>query len=217
MSDYTTRRTTMVDTQIRPADITKFPIIEAMLSIRREMFVLDDQKEAAYADALLSLGGGRHILEPRTFGKMLDSLDIQGDELVLDLGCGIGYSSAVLGHFAEAVVGIEENEDLATEAETVLASEGVLNVAVLHGKLANGAGQHAPFDVIILQGAVEEIPQILLEQLNDGGRIAAIFNQRGHGVVRIGYKTNGHLSWRFAFNAFSPLLPGFEKYNDFTL
>jgi protein-L-isoaspartate(D-aspartate) O-methyltransferase len=99
----------------------------------------------------------------------------------------------------------------------VLASEGVLNVAVLHGKLADGAGQHAPFDVIILQGAVEEIPQILLEQLNDGGRIAAIFNQRGHGAVRVGHKSNGHLSWRFAFNAFSPMLPGFEKHNDFTL
>ena len=216
MSDYATRRTTMVDTQIRPADVTKFPIIEAMLSIRREMYVLDDQREAAYADALLNLGGGRHILQPRTFGKMLDSLDIQGDELVLDVGCGIGYSSAVLGYFAEAVVGIEEDEDLATEAEAVLASEGVLNVAVLYGKLAEGAGQHAPFDVIMLQGSVEEIPDILLAQLNDGGRIAAIFNQRGQGAVRVGYKTNGNLSWRFAFNAFAPILPGFEKHTDFT-
>ena len=217
MSDYGTRRTTMVDTQIRPADITKFPIIEAMLSIRREMYVLDEQREAAYADALLNLGGDRHILEPRTFGKMLDSLDIQGDELVLDVGCGLGYSSAVLGHFAEAVVGIEENENLATEAEAVLATEGVLNVAVLYGKLADGAVQHAPFDVIMIQGAVEEIPEILLGQLNDGGRIAAIFNQRGQGAVRIGYKSHGHLSWRFAFNAFSPILPGFEIHNDFIL
>lgn len=217
MSDYATRRSTMVDTQIRPADVTKFPIIEAMLSIRRERYVLDYQREAAYADALINLGGGRHILEPRTFGKMLDSLDIQSDELVLDVGYGLGYSSAVLGHFAEAVVGIEENEDLATEAEVVLASEGVLNVAALHGKLTEGAGQHAPFDVIMLQGTVEEIPEILLAQLNDGGRIAAIFNQRGQGAVRVGYKTSGHLSWRFAFNAFAPLLPGFAQHTNFTL
>ena len=104
MTDFLTRRTTMVDTQIRPADVTKFPIIDAMLRVRREMFVPDEQRETAYADAILDLGQGRSVLEPRTFGKMLDAVNIQGNELVLDLGCGLGYSAAVIGKFSEAVV-----------------------------------------------------------------------------------------------------------------
>ena len=96
MTDFLSRRTTMVDTQIRPADVTKFPIIDAMLQVRREVFVPDHLCETAYADAILDLGHGRIILEPRTFAKMLDAVDIQGNELVLDLGCGLGYSSAVI-------------------------------------------------------------------------------------------------------------------------
>ena len=178
MTDFLTRRTTMVDTQIRPADVTKFPIIDAMLQVRREVFVPDHLRETAYADAILDLGHGRMILEPRTFAKMLDAVDIQGNELVLDLGCGLGYSSAVIGKFSEAVVSIEENEDMAAEAETNLAAEGCLNVAVVQGILTEGAAQHAPFDVIVVQGAVEHIPEPLIAQLAEGGRIVAVFSQK---------------------------------------
>ena len=116
MTNFLTRRTTMVDTQIRPADVTKFPIIDAMLQVRREVFVPYHLNETAYADAILDLGHGRVILEPRTFAKMLDAVDIKGNELVLDIGCGLGYSSAVIGKFSEAVVSIEENEYMAAEA-----------------------------------------------------------------------------------------------------
>ena len=107
MTDFTNRRTLMVDTQVRPSDVTKFPIIEAMLHVRREVFVPDDKLEAAYAGENLPLGPGRVILEPRTFAKMLDGLAIEPTELVLDLGCGLGYSSAVLARLAEAVVAVE--------------------------------------------------------------------------------------------------------------
>tara|TARA_B100000780_G_scaffold266006_1_gene221905 strand:+ start:198 stop:821 length:624 start_codon:yes stop_codon:yes gene_type:complete len=207
----------MVDTQIRPADVTKFPIIDAMLRVRREMFVPDDQLETAYSDAILNLGQGRIILEPRTFGKMLDAVNIQVNELVLDLGCGLGYSAAVIGKFSEAVVAIEENLEMAVEAEKILAAEGCLNVAVVHGKLIEGAMQHAPFDVIVIEGAVEKIPVALLSQLAEGGRIVAVFNQSGLGTVRVGYKTDGRISWRFACNAFAPLLSGFEKVTAFAL
>ena len=217
MTDFLTRRTTMVDTQIRPADVTKFPIIDAMLRVRREMFVPDEQRETAYADAILDLGQGRSVLEPRTFGKMLDAVNIQGNELVLDLGCGLGYSAAVIGKFSEAVVTIEENMEMAVEAEKILASEGCLNVAVVQGKLVEGAMQHAPFDVIVIEGAVEEIPAGLVSQLAEGGRIVAVFSQSGQGVVRVGYKADGRISWRFACNAFAPVLSGFEKANAFAL
>ena len=217
MTDFLTRRTTMVDTQIRPADVTKFPIIDAMLQVRREVFVPDTLRETAYADAILDLGHGRMILEPRTFAKMLDAVDIQGNELVLDLGCGLGYSSAVIGKFAVAIVSIEENEIMAAEAEANLAAEGCLNVAVVQGILTQGAAQHAPFDVIVVQGAVEHIPEPLIAQLAEGGRIVAVFSQKGQGVVRVGYKTDGQMSWRFACNAFAPVLNGFVTERSFAL
>ena len=217
MTDFLTRRTTMVDTQIRPADVTKFPIIDAMLQVRREVFVPDHLRETAYVDAILDLGHGRMILEPRTFAKMLDAVDIQGNELVLDLGCGLGYSSAVIGKFSEAIVSIEENEIMAAEAEANLAAEGCLNVAVVQGILTQGAAQHAPFDVIVVQGAVEHIPEPLIAQLAEGGRIVAVFSKKGQGVVRVGYKTDGQMSWRFACNAFTPALNGFVTERSFAL
>ena len=91
MSDFQTRRTMMVDTQVRPSDVTKFPIIDAMLSVPREAYVPQSQRQAAYASDNLEVGAGRWLLEPRTFAKMLDALSIQAGDLVLDIGCGLGY------------------------------------------------------------------------------------------------------------------------------
>ena len=217
MTDYTTLRTTMVDTQIRPADITKFPIIEAMLKVRREMFVPDQMRQTAYTDSIVYLGGDRIVLDPRSFGKMLDAVNIQGDELVLDIGSGLGYSAAVIGKVCEAVVALEEDDDMASNSETILATEGCLNVAVLQGTLSEGAAKHAPFDVIVIEGAVEEISDELVTQLADGGRIAAIFSQKSQGVLRVGYKTQGKISWRFVCNAYAPVLAGFHKTPSFSL
>ena len=217
MTDYATRRTTMVDTQVRPSDVTKFPIIEAMLSIPREEFVPDSRREAAYVGENLDLGAGRVMLEPRTLAKMLDALDVQRDELVLDLGCGLGYSSAVIARLAEAVVAVESVEGLASEAQEILSREGADNVILHQGPLAEGAAQHGPYDVIVIEGAVAELPATVLDQLKDGGRIACLFMEGALGVVRIGYKLDGGISWRFAFNASAPVLAGFEKQAAFSL
>jgi protein-L-isoaspartate(D-aspartate) O-methyltransferase len=207
----------MVDTQIRPADITKFPIIDAMLKVRREVFVPDQMRQTAYTDSIVYLGGDRIVLDPRSFGKMLDAVNIQGDELVLDIGSGLGYSAAVIGKVCEAVVALEEDDDMASNSETILATEGCLNVAVLQGTLSEGAAKHAPFDVIVIEGAVEEISDELVTQLADGGRIAAIFSQKSQGVLRVGYKTQGKISWRFVCNAYAPVLAGFHKTQSFLL
>jgi protein-L-isoaspartate(D-aspartate) O-methyltransferase len=207
----------MVDTQIRPADITKFPIIDAMLKVRREMFVPDQMRQTAYTDSIVYLGGDRIVLDPRSFGKMLDAVNIQSDELVLDIGSGLGYSAAVIGKVCEAVVALEEDDDMASNSETILATEGCLNVAVLQGTLSEGAAKHAPFDVIVIEGAVEEISDELVTQLADGGRIAAIFSQKSQGVLRVGYKTQGKISWRFVCNAYAPVLAGFHKTQSFLL
>lgn len=217
MSDFATRRTMMVDTQIRPSDVTKFPIIDAMLSVPREAFVPRPLREAAYVGENLDLGGGRVILEPRTLAKMLDSLDISGDELVLDIGAAFGYSSAVIARMAQAVVAVEENADMVAEAQTILSEQGADNVILHEGPLAAGAPEHGPYDVIVVQGAVEQIPDDLLEQLKDGGRIACVFSDNALGVVRVGYKIDGDISWRYAFNAGAPVLPGFVSEAEFAL
>lgn len=217
MTDYSARRTVMVDTQIRPSDVTKFPIIDAMMSVPREAFVPRNLREAAYIGENIDLGGGRVVIEPRTLAKMLDALDIQGDELVLDIGCALGYSSAVMARMAEAVVAVEENADMAGEAQGLLAENGADNVVLHEGPLNQGAAEHGPYDVIVLQGAVEHLPDALLDQLKDGGRIACLFMEGALGVVRIGYKIDGEMTWRFSFNAGAPVLPGFERHAAFTL
>lgn len=217
MTDYAARRTTMVDTQIRPSDVTKFPIIEAMLSIPREEFVHAGLREAAYVGENLDLGRGRVMLEPRTLAKMLDALDVQRDELVLDLGCGLGYSAAVIARLAEAVVAVESDADLADEAQGILSREGADNVILHHGPLAEGAAQHGPYDAVVIEGAVAELPAAVTDQLKDGGRIACLFMEGALGVVRIGYKLDGGISWRFAFNASAPVLEGFERQAAFSL
>jgi protein-L-isoaspartate(D-aspartate) O-methyltransferase len=207
----------MVDTQVRPSDVTKFPIIDAMLSVPRESFVPRDKREAAYIGEFVDLGGGRVVLEPRTLAKMLDALDISSDELVLDVASGLGYSSAVIACMAATVISVEADEDRAEEARDLLSENGSDNVVVVSGPLNEGAADHGPYDVIVLQGAVEHMPEALTDQLKDGGRMAALFQEGALGVVRIGYKIDGVMTWRFAFNAGAPVLGGFEKHAAFTL
>ena len=217
MTDYSARRTIMVDTQVRPSDVTKFHIIEAMLAVPREAFVPASKREAAYVGEDIDLGGGRVVLEPRTQAKMLDALDIQNDELVLDIGSGLGYSAAVIARMAEAVVAVEENEDWVEEAQSVLSEQGADNVILHAGPLVEGAAQHGPYEVICIEGAVGHLPDVLADQLKDGGRMAVLFVEGALGVVRIGYKIDGKMNWRFAFNAGAPVLPGFERHAAFSL
>lgn len=208
MSDYFTRRETMVDTQVRPSDVTKFPIIEAMLAVPREQFVPAAKREAAYMGENIDLGGGRVLLEARTLAKLLDAADIQPDESVLDIGCAYGYSSAVIARMAGSVVAVEEDAEMAAAAQAVAAK-------VVAGPLASGAA--GSFDVVILQGGVEEIPAAIEAQVRDGGRIIAVFMQGALGTARIGFKADGQINWRYAFNATAPVLPGFAKARVFAL
>ena len=217
MTDYAARRTTMVDTQVRPCDVTKFPVIDAMLRVERELFVPREKREAAYIGENVDLGGSRVVLDPRTLGKMLDCLNIQSDELVLDLGFGLGYSSALISRLSEAVVAVEDDPDRIAEAEETLGRVGADNVVLHNGALAEGAAQHGPYDVIMLQGAVEHMPDKIIAQLKDGGRIACIFSEGALGIVKIGHMFNGKVNWRFAFNAAAPVLTGFERPKAFTL
>ncbi|MFZ3581846.1 protein-L-isoaspartate O-methyltransferase family protein [Loktanella sp. DJP18] len=217
MANFDTRRTMMVDTQVRPSDVTKFPIIDAMLSIPREAFVPASLREAAYVGENLTLPGGRTMLEPRTLAKMLDALDVRSSDVVLDVGCGLGYATAVIARLAEFVVALEDDADRAAEAQANLSDEGVDNAAVMTGDLAEGVAKSAPYDVILIHGGVEVVPQALTDQLRDGGRIAALFVQGALGTVRIGRKSDGRVAWRDAFNAGAPVIAGFRRATAFAL
>ena len=217
MNDSPTLRTMMVDTQVRPSNVTKFPIIEAMLAVPREDFVPDARRAAAYADAPVDLGDGRAMLEPRTLAKILDAVDIGTEDLVLDLGTGLGYGAAVMARMAEFVVALEEDAELAAEAETRLAAAGVDNVAVITGPLAEGDARHGPYDVVFIEGAVQQVPSTILKQIKDGGRIVAIFDGDHLGTVRVGYRIGDDVDWRSAFNAAATVLPGFAAAPEFAL
>ncbi|KJZ17884.1 protein-L-isoaspartate O-methyltransferase family protein [Loktanella sp. S4079] len=217
MTDYAPRRTMMVDTQVRPSDVTKFPIIDAMLSVPREQFVPDNLREAAYVGENLDIGDDRVLLEPRTLGKMLDALDIQPNHVALDIGCGLGYSTAILANLCDFVVAVEDTEQRAEEAQALLSGQGVDNAAVMTGPLADGSEKSGPYDIIMIEGGVQSVPEALLGQLREGGRIACVFAEGNLGVVRVGHKLDGSIHWRFAFNASAPLLAGFENTAEFAL
>ncbi|MCA0906073.1 protein-L-isoaspartate O-methyltransferase [Ruegeria marisrubri] len=217
MTDFAARRRTMVDTQIRPSDVTKFPIIEAMLNVPRENFVPDAQREAAYADSVIDLGNGRCMLEPRTLAKMLDALNISNDEMILDIGPATGYSTAVAARMAQLVVGVESDDSLASEAQSLLAEADVDNAIIHVGPLEQGAAEHGPYDAIMVQGGVERIPDALLDQLKEHGRIACLFVEGNLGTVRIGRKAGGRVSWRDVFNASAPILESFSAECAFSL
>jgi protein-L-isoaspartate(D-aspartate) O-methyltransferase len=217
MPDYASRRVTMVDTQVRPSDVTKFPIIEAMLHVPREEFVPNPLREAAYLGENLAMASRRVLVEPRTLAKMLDALDLRPTDLVLDVGCLMGYSSAVAARIAEAVVGVEAIGELAAEAEATLAAQSRDNIVIVTGPLAQGAPQHGPYDAMMIQGGIEEFPDTLAAQLREGGRVGCLFIEGPLGICRIGIRQDGRISWRDAFNAAAPVLEGFEKRRDFAL
>ena len=209
MVDYAQARETMVDRQVRPADVTLYPIIAAMLEVPRERFVPEALRPVAYLGEHVPLAPGRVLLDPRVFAKLLDALNIGPDDLVLDVGCGYGYSTAVLARMAEAVVAVEAEPGMAAEAEALLSAEGVDTAVVVAGPLEAGVPAHGPYDAMIVEGAVEVMPPALEAQLKPGGRVAAIFVDGARGQARLGLRTDNGIAWRRIFDATAPVLPGF--------
>jgi protein-L-isoaspartate(D-aspartate) O-methyltransferase len=184
MSDFETRRITMVDTQVRPQDVTKFPIIAAMLAVPREDFVPPAAREAAYVGGNIPLAPRRVVLEARSLAKLLDALDVLPGEKVLCLGAGYGYGAAVLVEMGADVVAVEDDAVMAAAASQSLQGKAKMVV----GPLGEGAFAQGPYDVILLEGGAEVFPAALEAQVKEGGRLAAIFMDGALGVARIGYK-----------------------------
>lgn len=217
MTDYVAARTAMVDRQVRPSDVTSFPIIDAMLWAPRERFAPDAHRPVAYADAPLDQGGGREALEPRSFAKLLDGARIGPDDLVLDVAPGLGYSTAVIGRMAAAVIAIEPDQGMARAASETLAALEVDNVLVKAGDAASGDPEHGPFDAIFVNGAISETPAELLDQLKVGGRLVAIVvgNDGPRAVAFV--KSDSGVAARRLFDASAAFVPGFEPKSEFAL
>lgn len=209
MVDYAAAREAMVDGQVRPADVSSYPILRALRAVAREDFVPEAMKPVAYLGEHVPIGPNRVVLDPRVFAKMLEAIHVGPKDLVLDVGCGLGYSAAVLARMAEAVVAVEEDPSLATDAETRLRAHGVDNAVVEAGPLAEGVAAHGPYDAIVVEGGIEVLPTALSDQLKPGGRIVAVVMDGASGQARIGHKTEGGVAWRRVFDASAPTLPGF--------
>jgi protein-L-isoaspartate(D-aspartate) O-methyltransferase len=220
MIDYAVQRASMVDSQVRPSDVTDRRIPRAMLDIPREAFAPGPRKAIAYADGHLPLGDGgrpgRCLLAPRTLAKLLQHLEIGDDDTVLDIGCGTGYSTALLARLARAVVAIEADAVLAGQARTTLAAQGVTNATVLQAPHEAGEAASGPYDAILINGSVTDVPAALLDQMTNGGRLAAIVVEAGVGKAMLWRRFAMTFDRRVLFDAEAPVLPGFARKAEFT-
>lgn len=216
MIDAAQQRKTMVESQVRPSDVTDRRIIRAMLDTPREAFVPAALRSLAYMDTELKLPAAdrsvppRALMAPRVLSKLLQLASIEPGDVVLDVGAATGYSAAVIAKLAETVVALEVDDRLADEATQALSRLQLDNVAVVKGALGKGYPQEGPYDAIILEGSVPDVPQGLLEQLNNGGRLVVVIGDGAFGNAVV-YQRNGPAIGRtIGFDAGAPPLPGFE-------
>src|ERR1044072_3159060 len=213
--DTTRARRTMVDNQVRPADVTDHRIIAALLEVSREGFVAPSRQARAYLDLDVPAAEGSRcvLLKPIVFGKLLQAAGIKESERVLDVGCATGYSAAVLAKLAANVVALEEDAALAASAKSNLADAA--NVSVVTGPLTAGSPQGGPYDVILLEGRSEVAPEPLCAQLGEGGRLLAVIGSAPMGKATIYTNAGGHVTAQPLFDAGAPVLPGFVKPPEF--
>lgn len=208
-------RQSMVDGQIRPNSITDSRVIAALAALPREQFVPAAWQSRAYAEALVTLetegGATRAMLAPMVLAKLAQAAAVTSTDVVLDVGCNSGYSTALLSQLAAFVVGLEEDGALAATAASNLAKVDATNTVVVTAPLAQGYASSAPYDVIMLQGAVAVEPTGLLAQLKDGGRLVAIVGGGSAAKATVFVKTGDKVSQRTVFDAAAPVLPGFAQ------
>lgn len=211
MPDFAAARRNMVDNQVRTADVTDLRILSAMLDIAREEFVPPASAALAYLDLDLAVGdgGSRRLLKPMVLAKLIHAADIASSDRILDVGCATGYAAAVLARIAGHVAALDQDAGLVQVARTALAGQS--NVNIVTGPLTAGWPQGAPYDVVLLEGATEIVPQAFLGQLKDGGRLVCILGN-GPGAKAMLYCRSGdELGGRPIFDASAAVLPGFAK------
>lgn len=220
MSDFTAQRQNMVDCQVRPSDVTDLRIIDAMLAVPRETFVPDGKRPIAYLDQDINVAADgqpkRHLIKPVVLAKMIQAAAISETDRVLVVGCASGYSAAVLAHLAAEVFATEPDPALAAIAKKNLAGLGFTNVAVGTAAPEQGDPTHAPYDVIVLDGATELEPHGLYEQLKMGGRLVGVFATTTPPRATLIARSPADYGSRVLFDASAPVLPGLERHPAFT-
>jgi len=211
MTDFSAARRHMVDGQVRPSEVTDLRVITAMLEVPRERFVGSVATSLAYLDLDLDVGAGasRRLLKPMVLAKLIDAVDLSATDRVLDVGCATGYAAAVLARIAGQVVALEQDDGLAKAAQAALSSQA--NVSVVSGPLVDGWRQGAPYDVILIEGAIEIEPQAFCSQLKDGGRLVCIVGAAPDAKAMLYRRSGEEMGGRVIFDAAAALLPGFAK------
>lgn len=211
MPDYLTLRRAMVESQVRTNDVTDTRVQDAMAEVARERFVPRAKRALAYADAVVEVAPGRFLLDPRTFSKLAQLAEIEPADRILDVACASGYSTAVLAKLGGRVTALEEDAELVRIASDALGG----TAEVVQGRLADGYPPAAPYDVIFVNGAVEQVPQTLTSQLAEGGRLVAVVQDGPQGRAQLMLREQGKIGAWTDFDATVPLLPGFRKARGF--
>jgi protein-L-isoaspartate(D-aspartate) O-methyltransferase len=209
-------RETMVDTQVRPNDVTDTRIHDALLETPRESFLPKVRHSLAYAECEHETVEGRFIWCARDFSKLLQAANVQPDDEVLDLAPGTGYSTAILSRLSAAVIGVEDDESVAEKASETLSNLDIDNADIVFGDLKTGLKSEGPYDLIFVNGVVEYLPDDWFAQLRDGGRIAVVVKDGALSQARIYSKNDDVVSWKSMFHCKPPILPGFVKEKSFT-
>jgi protein-L-isoaspartate(D-aspartate) O-methyltransferase len=215
MSDFSIARQKMVDSQVRPSDVTDLRIIDAMLAVPREVFVPEGQRGLAYLDLNLDVSDGgsmrRFLIKPAVTAKMLQAADIRDTDSVLVAGCATGYTAALVARLAGQVRATEVDPALAAKAREAMTQLGLERVTVRAADVAEGDPANAPYDVIVLDGATEIAPEGLYQQLKDGGRLVGVFALTQPPRATIVTRSHDEFGYRQLFDASVPVLPGLER------
>lgn len=212
MVDFSRARRNMVDSQLRTSAVTEERLLQAFETVPRELFVEESRAGVAYCDEDIPCGRGRWLMEPVTLARLLQALDLGAGDIVLDVGCGTGYTTALIAHLAATVVGLEADPALAARANELMTELDIDNAVIVEGDLTAGHPAQAPFDAVFLGGAVADVPKALADQLAEGGRLGAVCVSADSAVgsATIYLRVGSAVSRRKLFNAAVPPLPGFE-------
>jgi protein-L-isoaspartate(D-aspartate) O-methyltransferase len=211
MIDFAKARRAMVDSQLRPTDVTDREVLGAMLEIPRERFVPADRASVAYLDRDLPVDAKRALLKPMVLARMIQAAELKAGDRVLDVACGTGYSSAILARLAASVTALDDDAERVRRCGDILGQLGVGNVIAVCGPLDAGWPAGAPYDAILVNGACETEPHGLVRQLNDGGRLIVVMGAAPAAKVTLFRKDRGEFGSRPLFDAAAPALPAFAK------
>jgi len=218
MTNFALARRNMVDGQLRPNRINDAGLLAALGELPRERFLPEGLRSVAYADDDVPLGNGRFMMEPMVLARLIQVLQPQAEDKALVAAAGLGYGAAILARLTKSVAAVETDAGLAATAAKTLQELGVSGVDPVAGPAEQGAAASAPYDVILIEGAVPEVPKAIADQLAEGGRLATVIADPSGtlGVAHLFVKQGGVVSGRPLFDAGTPSLPGFERPARFT-